>query len=223
MSGDRRHGWGSRNLALVALGLNVVLTGAGAIATAGIVFVPSLENEFASLSRELADFETLALLVGGLFFLPWLHVTYRRARELASTHELEEQWSRGPVVGFFIPILNFWRPYQALRALDRALDPSRVPLAPIRMAETATTYREPAAVAIPDLRAAPSAPVYLWWTLWLLRSFGRLVVRGLGVENNIAIALWNFVPCAAAVMACVLVLRIAARLAEVERRRAALV
>lgn len=212
-------GWGSRNHALAALGLNVVLLGALAVMVAIIDFVPlEIGEAIVELSNGIASLSFLATIIGALGFLPWLSKTYERASQVASTPELEAERRKGPVAGFFLPFLNFVRPYQAVRALDAALDPDRVPPPPVRLAQdSVASYRDPAPVVMHERRAIPSAPVGLWWTLWIARALGSFATKT--TQSNGIVASYDALVCAAAVAACVVVWRISARLDEVERRQ----
>lgn len=213
--------WGSRNAALAALGLNVVVDGLLTFVVAAIDFAPAeVEDLLVNVSGKLAAISTLGVWLGALGFLPWLKATYVRARELVPSPALDEELRRGPVVGFFIPFLNLVRPYRAVRVLNDTLDPDHVPPPAPRMMETNALYREPAAVMTLDLRSAKSAPVAVWWALWIARAIVPFVVKLTGPASNLKIAFQNGVVFAAAVAAFVVVWRISNRLAEVERRQA---
>lgn len=214
-------GWGSRNVALGALGINVALVGTLALMVGIIDYVPySVGEALVDASQGIARFTMVATVIGALGFLPWLSKTYARALIVAPTPELEEQQRRGPVTGFFLPILNLFRPYRAVKTLDEALDPDRVPVAaPKLVPDGPATYRD-APLEVFERRAAPSAPVAIWWALWIARTFGALLTRG--TQSNLMIAAWDLVVCACAVAACLVVWRISGRLAEVERRQGAI-
>lgn len=216
--------WGSRNAALAALGLNVVVDGLLTVIVAAIDFVPAgMDDSLADLSGRLATLSTVGLWIGALGFLPWLKATYERARRVMPSAALEEEWQRGPVTGFFIPILSFVRPYQAVRVLDEAVDPELMPEAPPERVETNALYRDPAAMFTqPGRRVLKPAPVAIWWSLWLGRLAMQLFVSFSTPRSNMKIALQNGVVFAAAIAAFVVVWRIDERLRESERRAASL-
>jgi hypothetical protein len=171
--------------------------------------------------------EWVLLSWGALTFLPWLHEAYRRALALNPVKALRVEWARGPVLGFFIPVANLFRPYRAIRELNEALDPDLVPVAPPRAADTGGSYREPAGVVFAKRTPAPSAPVTLWWALWLARGATGVVASALprfspSRELLVATALTYAVSAAAAWGAVLVVTRIEGRLDESARRRAAL-
>jgi hypothetical protein len=215
--------WGSGNAALAALGFNVLVDGLLTVIVAAIDFAPQGADELlADVSGKLAALSSLGLWVGALGFLPWLKSTYARARVLSPTPALEAEWQRGPVIGFFIPFLSFVRPYHAVRVLDEALDPDRVPEPPPQRVEMNALYRDPAAAfTTPVRRAMKSAPVALWWALWIGRIVVQLFVRLAAPKTNLTIALQNGVVFAAALAAFVVVWRISERLRETERRQLA--
>jgi len=214
-------GWGSRNLAIGALGINVVLIGAVGTMVGLIDYVPyAVAEVFYETSNTIARFTMVGTIIGALGFLPWLSKTYARAMVVAHSPALEEQQRRGPVTGFFIPFLNFVRPYSAVKALDDALDPDRVPVAAPRLVpDGPATYRD-APLESFERRAAPSAPVALWWGLWIARAVGGIATKS--TQSNLLIAAWDLLVCVCALSACLVVWRISARLAEVERRQGAI-
>ncbi len=219
---DEPNFWGSRNAALAAIGLNVLVDGVLTIIVAVIDFVPEeLADFLVDLSGKLAIVSSLGIWIGALGFLPWLKGSYARARAVTESPALETHWQRGTIVGFFIPFLNLVRPYQVVRTLDEALDPELVPEAPAQRVEKNALYRDAAAVFTTHAsRTVKHAPVALWWTLWIGRMVAPMLVRVSGLAgNNIAIALQNGTVFAAALAALVVIWRISERLNEVERRR----
>ncbi len=153
---------------------------------------------------------------------PWLKATYARARAVTESPALEEEWRRGPVVGFFIPFVNLVRPYNVVKVLDEALDPDLVPEPAPKRVETGALYRDAAAeLTSPVLKAVKHAPVGLWWALWIGRVVVQIAVSVSGHPTNMKIALQNGVVFGAALAAFVVIWRISERLREVERRHAA--
>jgi hypothetical protein len=238
-----------RLLALIALGANAALAGVVAVVVIAIEFLPRQAEALAASSQQLARLSTPLLCVGALAFLPWLKATYRQAYSLIPNADLGHQLRRGPVMSFFVPFLNLVWPYQAVRALNAALDPDRVPAPAPRLAPDApATYRD-APVEQAARRPAPPAPVRLWWALWIARPAVVLVLNGARAARvvsatmnraemqaspalsgddfllpgaNFFVAFQHAAVCAAAIAAFVVVARISARLAEVARRLSAL-
>lgn len=223
MSAEPTSVWGSRNAALAAIGLNVLVDGLLTVLVAAIDFAPEGTDELlVDVSGKLAVLSNLGIWIGALGFLPWLKATYVRARAVTESPALEEEWRRGPVGGFFIPFVNLVRPYNAVKALDEALDPDLVPAPAPQRVETGALYRDAAAAfTSPVLKAVKHAPVGLWWALWLGRVVVQIVVRVSGPETNMKIALQDSVVFGAALAAFVVIWRISERLREVERRHAA--
>lgn len=106
---------------------------------------PSVEGPFAGL---VVFFALPAMVVGlgsVILVLQWIYRANYNARALGATRmEFTPGWAVG---WYFIPIANFWKPYQAMKEICRAsLRPSR-------------WWQEKAPALLP-----------LWWGLWLLTS-----------------------------------------------------
>lgn len=216
-----RWSWGGANLALGALGLNVVILAALSVTVVLVDLVPDgAAQSMVDLSTRLAWLSSLARWIGALGFLPWLSRAYRRAVAAVQSYALQEEHRKGPVVGFFIPFLNFVRPYRAVKVLDESLEPSEFPLPPPALTPGTGTYREPARLEIQAVRSTPHAPVGLWWALWITSTFTGFYSRIDKTPSNLLIGAFDLVPCAAAVACCFVILRLTARLEEVERRKA---
>ncbi len=215
--------WGSRNAALAAIGLNVLVDGLLTVIVAAIDFAPEgVDQMLVDVSGKLAPISTLGVWIGALGFLPWLKATYARARLVTESPALEEQWRRGTIVGFFIPFVNLVRPYNVVKVLDEALDPDLVPEPAPRRVETGALYRDAAAALTrPVLRTVKHAPVGLWWAFWIGRVVAQIAVSVSRPATNMKIALQNGVVFGAALAAFVVIWRISERLREVERRHAA--
>lgn len=89
--------------------------------------------------------QTGALVVTSIFFLKWVARSNRNARHFGAT---DLSFSPNMAAGcYFIPVLNLWRPYQAMKENWQA---SRRP----------TSWRE-----------QPGTPILAaWWLLWLLNG-----------------------------------------------------
>lgn len=106
---------------------------------------PSVEGPFAGL---VVLFALPAMVVGLgsiILVLQWIYRANYNARALgAARMEFTPGWAVG---WYFIPIANFWKPYQAMKEICQAsLRPSR-------------WWQEKAPALLP-----------LWWGLWLLTS-----------------------------------------------------
>ena len=64
----------------------------------------------------------IAVLVVGILFLIWFHKALSNARALGLPLTRSPGWG---VAGFFIPIVNFWFPYQSMRDLLPEGNPAR--------------------------------------------------------------------------------------------------
>jgi len=234
-----------RLLALIALGANAALAGVLALVLMGIELLPRQAEALAASCQPVAWLSTPLLCLGALAFLPWLKATYREAYRLVPNADLAHQLRRGPVFSFFVPFLNLVWPYQAVRALDAALDPDRVPDPTPRPAQDASASYRDAPVERVARYPAPPAPVRLWWALVIARPAVALVLNGARAAwvvsetmnradmqaapalsrsglllpgANFFVAFQQAAVCAAAIAAFVVVSRISARLAEVARR-----
>lgn len=116
----------------------------------------------------------LRLLTAALF-LRWLARTVTAARDLTFSPPLT--WTASKAVwGFFIPVINFYRPYQVMRDLHDRLAPDGVPEpAPRPRMDGAGGYRRVEMEKAPPKRALPHASIGAWWGLYL---FGGLTAQG---------------------------------------------
>ena len=92
-------------------------------------------------------------LVTGIVFLRWILVAHRTVRSLGAYDlSVSPGWAVG---SFFIPILNWFRPYVAMKELWQAsLNP-----------------QSPKHQPVPSLLPA-------WWTLWIVNMiFGQVIFR----------------------------------------------
>lgn len=60
--------------------------------------------------------ESVAYLVTGVLFIAWLYTVHSSARMDRSTLERKSGWAIG---GWFVPILNLWRPFQMVTDVRR--------------------------------------------------------------------------------------------------------
>ena len=119
----------------------------------------------------------LAWVVAGVLFLRWVraahesaHLLDRDERTLISKSTLT--WA------YFIPFVNFVRPYQHMAILAELSDPRDLELPPLRKRDPAAGYREPAVRVVP--RAPWSPPpsfVGVWWGSYVLLVIASRVVQ----------------------------------------------
>lgn len=101
--------------------------------------------------------DAAAIIAGLVLFLVWIH---RAHKNLPALGAKGLAYSPGWTVGyFFIPILCFFRPYQAATEIWKASDPLTVGLQPSRWQA-----------------ASGSAMLGFWWVMWLIDCIvGRVV------------------------------------------------
>lgn len=89
--------------------------------------------------------QSLIFVVSGVWILRWIYLASRNARELGATGM---QFSPGWSVGwYFVPIMNLWKPFQAMKEIWQASERPR------------------------DWQKGPAHGLLVaWWTLWLLSS-----------------------------------------------------
>jgi hypothetical protein len=94
----------------------------------------------------------LVLVVTAIMFLRWTALANRNARSLVTTGlEFTPGWAAGL---YFVPILAFWKPYQALKEIFKASHPD---------------FGD-------DWEQAPAPGILpLWWTLWIVATFAGQV------------------------------------------------
>lgn len=123
------------------------------------------------------------MVVSGILILRWIHRANYNARQLgAEGMEFSPGWSIGY---YFIPILNLWKPYQAMKEIWKA---SKAPS---------------------DWRSQSTSGILpLWWFLWLVSGFlGQVVFRmSLGAEELEAFMATNVMAQASDVLAVLLAL-----------------
>jgi hypothetical protein len=112
---------------------------------------------------ELVCYVTAA--VGFCLFLPRAN---RNARSLGARRlEFSPRWTVG---SFFVPIMNLYRPYRAVRELWLASDPDG---------------------SISPRLSSPSPVVGLWWASWLIMNFSSYLVMRSDYKGASATALIN--------------------------------
>jgi len=211
-------------LAAVAL-LHVVIL---AVASARLVEVPGGSPMAAAraMSATMASLSTVAsvlVMVTGIGFFVWISRAFRAATDLDARPA--GYTASSVIVGFLIPILNLFRPYQGLRALDTAIDPLLLPEPPPlpEVASHAGGYREAALAGRVAAFDARPPPLLGWWVLWLGHSAIGFLTFAVSKSWT---AVWTIeilsaaVQVVSAVLAIVVVHRFDQRLMERARRLA---
>jgi hypothetical protein len=157
-------------------------------------------------------------IVWAIFFLRWWGAAFRTGVRLGAS--VSSRLGRRGMLGFFIPIENFYRPYLALRELDRAIDPSRLPPPPPAPRADGRTpgYRVPALVQAAAAETPPP-PLGTWWALWLAPMAALpFTLSDDPVVVRVGLAYGQLVHVLSAAAAFLVVRRIDVRLSEYARR-----
>ena len=150
-----------------------------------------------NLLRSLSVAAIGAALLAGLFFLMWVYAAHKNLPALGTPHP---KFTPGWAVGwFFIPIMNFFKPCQAIMELAEGSDPGRVPAAAALRhssegaAGESSLFQKSAELELRELSGRTpkgTALIVLWW-VWRIAGF--LVARVLtGPESQSIPALLNF-------------------------------
>lgn len=98
-----------------------------------------------ALSLDVGVLQCLVFLVSGIWILRWIYRASCNARELGAAGMRFSEG--GSVFWYFVPILNLWKPFQAMKEIWRASERPR------------------------DWQNGPAHGLLVaWWTLWLLSS-----------------------------------------------------
>jgi hypothetical protein len=134
-----------------------------------------------NLLRSLSVAAIGAALLGGLFFLMWVYAAHKNLPALGTPHP---QFTPGWAVGwFFIPIMNFFKPCQAIMELAEGSDPGRVAEAAAlrrfseRAAGGSSLFQKSAEMELRELGGRTpkgTALIVVWW-VWRIAGF--LVAR----------------------------------------------
>ena len=165
--------------------------------------VAASELEASDGRQDLAAFLYVATLVAAaIFFLRWFHLAYRNVDPLDPGRRRHlTAWAIG---GWFVPVLNLWRPKQIANDIWRGSEPEG---------------RWEADAALPR----PPLLLTAWWTAWIVVTVtagfaGRgFLDEGTPVstrDSDWADLAYSLVDIAAAVLAVVVVLRVTERQGE---------
>jgi hypothetical protein len=158
------------------------------------------------------DVSTVLVLVAHVLYLRWLY------RAVANTTLLRApiKWTPGQaVLAYFIPIVSLFRPYQVMKALYAANDPSALHDAPVFRDRPAPNYRESARELLPPLRWNHRAPIAAWWGIYNLRWVWALVA---GAASRATFGGRMATDLAAAVLCALVIRSVDARQRERQRR-----
>ena len=111
----------------------------------------------------LAILEFIIYITTVVFFLMWIHRAYKNLRALNPANRLD--YSPGLAVGgFFIPFANLFIPFRVVKEIWQKSWP----------ADEAILYAP-----------SPPATFALWWTFWLLASFGGNITWRFNFDEHI--------------------------------------
>ncbi|MGB8448917.1 MAG: DUF4328 domain-containing protein [Nitrososphaeraceae archaeon] len=150
---------------------------------------PTEEEEVVLLTIGLVGIlNAIISVAGGIFFLWWFYRAYKNLKTLGIALK---STPRRVIVNFFIPIINFWKPYFAAMEIWNKSDPSTL-LATEREGRT----------------SQGSVIVKLWWITTLIGIF-LIVLESVGFV--ITYALGNMVSIIAAILQIFMIKEISLR------------
>ena len=150
---------------------------------------PTEEEEVVLLTIGLVGIlNAIISVAGGIFFLWWFYRAYKNLKTLGIA--LKSTPGR-VIVNFFIPIINFWKPYFAAMEISNKSDPSTL----------LATEQE-------GRPSQGSVIVKLWWMTTLIRIF-LIVLESVGFV--ITYALGNMVSIIAAILQIFMIKEISLR------------
>ena len=164
-------------------------------------------------------------LLASLLFLIWLHRAVTSARRLSDDVTLPTPGEA--VAAFFIPFINLVRPVLVISRLHAAVDPEKLPAVVRVIDDPAAGYRAPARrIEVLEWRRI-TAPVGVWWALYLLPILEGFFIGRVGApastlasDSRVA-ALFAVARVLGAVLGALVVVAIERRLGELGRRREA--
>lgn len=127
------------------------------------------------LAREtqLIRIGLVAMLVTAIFFIGWLLRVHDSTSAIGLARPRHGRgWAIG---GWFVPILNWWRPKQIMNDLWKISDPEQ----------------PPEARRFEDNKVSPV--VHLWWALWLVQSVVKTVLANMLTADPSDALLWSLV------------------------------
>jgi uncharacterized protein DUF4328 len=160
-----------------------------------------------------------AFVATAVAFSLWLHRACACTQKLFPPSMASRFDPGAAVVSFFLPLANLWLPYVKVRRLSDALDPDALPEpAPAWAGHHHASGQPPPA---PRARWPKTAPVGLWWAVWLFTTIFAPVSAQSGATKGpnattVGVALSELL---AAALAALVVRSITLRVREVARRR----
>jgi hypothetical protein len=173
------------------------------------------------LVRYEAISELPLLIVTGILFLFWLHLTVRLTKGLGGD---TLRWTpQDAVWGFIIPFISFLRPYHVVRDVNDQLAPDLVPEPPMQVRPEGyrgVEFRPP-----PSPVKLPHASIGAWWAaFWVGNVLANIASRQDArtvdalITQDTLNSVSDGVDIASAVLAIVVVRAVSARLLERFRR-----
>jgi len=215
-------GYGIALIVAGCLSVFILISIAGAVVDISLIQVLSKASGLRTTPAGVVDSQILALVIRfvltgvvlftAVFFLIWIHRAHKNLKVFGAA---ELKYSPGWAVGgFFVPMLNIFRPYQVIGEIWKASASGA------RRGDGTNWKLE-------------SIPPYfgLWWGLWLLSAildfFSAFMILGGGLNNAQLVAsryrlVYDVVSITCAVLAIVVVFRITARQETTNRANALL-
>jgi hypothetical protein len=136
------------------------------VAKAGAALDPRAADFNDQRQSAIAALVMVSMLANFIALLVWIYAAHKNLPALVPSRNLEI--SPGWAVGwFFIPIMNLFKPFQAMRQLWNESDPAQLQLQP-----------DPPSV----LHSAPPVTLVGWW--WGLRIVSNIAGRVFSVSSN---------------------------------------
>ena len=111
--------------------------------------------------------EVSVFVLSGIFILMWIYKAHKNAIEYGLNKEFTAGWAVG---SFFVPIINLFRPFQAMVELYTcSASPSNW------KSSSSSNYSE-------SMASSPKL-IRLWWALWIISFLLRRMVVNWGPEG----------------------------------------
>jgi len=118
-------------------------------------------------------------ITGAVLFCRWLHRAYEDNSHLGGR---PLKFSPSYAVGsFFIPVVNLWQPYQAIRDLYVASDPRPLPDPPRFSPSSEVLYRSSGRELVPPPKWNRTFPLRSWWACYIVVPLALRLLTTLGV------------------------------------------
>ncbi len=110
-------------------------------------------NDMRHDSIRMAEFSVWAL--SGIFILMWIYKAHKNAIEYGLNKEFTAGWAVG---SFFVPIINLFRPFQAMVELYTC-------------SESPSNWKSSSSSNFSESMASSPKLIRLWWALWMASFF----------------------------------------------------